>query len=168
MTTHGGNKYLYLEQRLSLHLEWDFTDGEHQMSIDYVALKAELDAGHPVTGAYDANDQLAADELNLANIDEDNVTTGFDCQIATDPDEFQAQSIADQQLWSTLCGWDQVDFNNGIARSTAQGMWQGAGGAATRPALVALSKNTVNRTSQINVGRPIITKEQVANARAQP
>ena len=38
------------------------------MSIDYVALKAELDGAHPVTGAYNADDQLAADELNLFNI----------------------------------------------------------------------------------------------------
>ena len=35
--------------------------------LDYVALKAELDAGHPDTGAYSANDQTARDELNAVN-----------------------------------------------------------------------------------------------------
>lgn len=35
--------------------------------MDYVALKAELDAGHPVTGAYNADDALAAGELNAEN-----------------------------------------------------------------------------------------------------
>ncbi|MGI9202661.1 MAG: hypothetical protein ACR2Q3_01555 [Woeseiaceae bacterium] len=37
------------------------------MSLDYLALKAELLAGHPSTGAYNADDQLAADELNALN-----------------------------------------------------------------------------------------------------
>lgn len=37
------------------------------MPIDYQALKAELLAGHPDTGAYNADDQLAADELNVQN-----------------------------------------------------------------------------------------------------
>lgn len=31
------------------------------------ALKAELDAGHPVTGAYSADAATAADEINVAN-----------------------------------------------------------------------------------------------------
>ena len=37
------------------------------MAFDYVGLQAELLAGHPDTGAYNANDQLAADELNAVN-----------------------------------------------------------------------------------------------------
>ena len=35
--------------------------------MDYVALKAELDAGHPTTGAYNVDDTLAAAELNAEN-----------------------------------------------------------------------------------------------------
>jgi hypothetical protein len=34
---------------------------------DLVALRAELDAGHPDTGAYNIDDAIAADELNLLN-----------------------------------------------------------------------------------------------------
>ena len=37
------------------------------MGIDYQALKTELLAGHPDTGAYNVDDQLAADELNAVN-----------------------------------------------------------------------------------------------------
>lgn len=37
------------------------------MAIDYVALAAELTAGHPVTGAYNVDDALAAAELNAVN-----------------------------------------------------------------------------------------------------
>ena len=36
--------------------------------MDYQALKTELLAGHPVTGAYDADDALAADQLNAVNV----------------------------------------------------------------------------------------------------
>ena len=39
--------------------------------MDMMILKTELLAGHPVTGAYNADDALAADEINLANIDHD-------------------------------------------------------------------------------------------------
>ena len=39
------------------------------MAINYVKLAAELTAGHPVTGAYNADDALAAAELNALNID---------------------------------------------------------------------------------------------------
>jgi hypothetical protein len=37
------------------------------MAIDYQALKAELLAGHPVTGPYDADNQIAANQLNAVN-----------------------------------------------------------------------------------------------------
>ena len=41
------------------------------MAINYVKLAAELAAGHPVTGAYNVDDALAAAELNAKNIDND-------------------------------------------------------------------------------------------------
>lgn len=37
------------------------------MGLDYQALKDELTAGHPVSGAYNADDTLAAAELNALN-----------------------------------------------------------------------------------------------------
>ena len=37
------------------------------MALDYAGLQAELLAGHPDTGAYDADDALAAGELNALN-----------------------------------------------------------------------------------------------------
>lgn len=36
-------------------------------SMDIVALKAELDAGHPISGPYNADDATAAAELNVLN-----------------------------------------------------------------------------------------------------
>jgi hypothetical protein len=37
------------------------------MAIDYAALQAELLAGHPTTGPYNADDAIAASELNALN-----------------------------------------------------------------------------------------------------
>ncbi len=37
--------------------------------MDLTALKTELDAGHPETGAYSATDSIAADEINAINRD---------------------------------------------------------------------------------------------------
>ncbi len=37
------------------------------MMANLQALKAELDAGHPVTGAYSANSEAAAEEINALN-----------------------------------------------------------------------------------------------------
>ena len=38
------------------------------MSLDYQALKDELAAAHPVTGAYNADDDLAAEEVSAFNV----------------------------------------------------------------------------------------------------
>lgn len=37
------------------------------MAMDYAALKAELDSGHPTTGAYSLTDNIARDQLNEVN-----------------------------------------------------------------------------------------------------
>ena len=97
----------------------------------------------------------------------DNITTGFDCSLITDAAEFNALSIADQQLWLTVCGWDFVDFNNGIALATAQGLWSGAAGTITRPNLVALSKKNVRRALQV-VSQATLSVGHVTTARLLP
>lgn len=135
------------------------------MSIDYVALKAELDAGHPVTGAYNADDQLAADELNLANIVVEREVTGLACQEATDSDEFNGLSDGDHQLWATICGWESVNFNLGFAGAVITGMWAGPQGVLTRTNLEVLKNQAVNRTSQLNFGRETLDESQVRHAR---
>ena len=135
------------------------------MSIDYTALKAELDAGHPVTGAYDADDQAAADELNLANIEVDKLTTSREAQDATNGTEFNALSEANQNLWVTVLGWGDINLNAGIGLETATGIWAGAAGTVTRPALIATRKEMVNRTSQLGFGRTELAASHVAYAR---
>lgn len=136
------------------------------MSIDYTALKAELDAGHPVTGAYDADDQTAADELNLANIEVEKNTTPQEAADATDADEFNALSEGDKSHWIGVLSWDSINLNAGIGLATAQGIWAGTAGTITRPALIATRTEMVSRTSQLNFGRAELNASHVATARA--
>ena len=127
-------------------------------------IKIELDAGHPVTTAYNVDDLIAAQEMNLANVEVNTTTTGLAAAAVTDASEFNALSTADQQAWLTLCGWDIVDFNNGIAVATAQGMWAGVPGTITRPLLLALRTKFVGQSTAIGVGNVKIG--DIQNARA--
>ena len=137
------------------------------MSIDYTVLKAELDAGHPVTGAYNADDQLAANELNELNIEVNKVTTSAEAQNATDATEFNALPEEDKSLWVGVLAWETgIDLNQGIGLATATGIRAGAAGTITRPALIATRTEQVSRASQIPFGRPIVTVEHVTAARA--
>jgi hypothetical protein len=137
------------------------------MSIDYTILASELLIGHPVTGAYDADDQLAANELNALNIEVERVTTSSEAQNATDATEFNALPEADKSLWVGALAWDTgIDLNQGIGLATAQGIWAGAAGTITRPALIATRTELVSRVSQISFGRDTVTVEHVTAARA--
>ena len=130
----------------------------------YADLQLELLAGHPLTGVYSANDQTAADEINAKNIEIDATTTGYICSQVTDAGEFNALSASDQQLWVSFCTWPIVDFSGGMGLATAQGIWAGAAGAITRPALVALSKEMASRATVLNFGFVIIG--DIQNGRA--
>lgn len=71
--------------------------------MDLVALRAELDAGHPDTGAYSANDATATDELNAVNrpgpvpIEEVLRFLVLDNTHSTDGDDTQ-----DRAIWTRL------------------------------------------------------------------
>jgi hypothetical protein len=136
------------------------------MSIDYVVLKAELAASHPVSGAYNANDQLAADQLNLENIEINKDTTPVEAADATDSAEFNVLTDADQQKWISVLSWETLNLNSGIGLATAQGMWNTGGTPNTKAALLASRRVDVSRTSQLNFGRQAINASQVAHARA--
>jgi len=137
------------------------------MSIDYTALKAELDAGHPVTGAYDADDQLAADELNLENIEVHKNTTPEEAADATDSVEFNTLTDADQQKWISVLAWTTLNLNEGIGLATASGMWNQGATPNTKAALLASRRDDVSRTSQLNFGRATLEKDHITTARAQ-
>ena len=139
------------------------------MSIDYVALKAELDAGHPVTGAYNVDDQLAANEINLANIPVNKNTTPQEAADATDGTEFNsvALSEAQRQMWVSVLGWATINLNAGIGLETATGMWNSGSTPTTKAALIATRTELKSQASIINIGYSgVITSDHITNARA--
>ncbi len=69
--------------------------------MDIQALKAELLAGHPDMGAYDADDAVAAGQLNAVNRTKDRASmTGSEILNALDKTEYLALSDADKaRVW---------------------------------------------------------------------
>jgi hypothetical protein len=121
--------------------------------INYTLLAAELAAGHPITGAYDADDALAAEQGNLANVEVNKLTTPQEAADATDANEFNALPDADQNLWVGILSWDSINLNEGIGLATATGIWAGAAGTITRPALIATRTHLVGRFEELGFGR---------------
>lgn len=72
------------------------------MNID--VLKAELLADHPVTGAYDADDAIAAEQLNEKNCSRDKpILTGSQVLNAIDKAEFLGKTAEEKQrVWNLL------------------------------------------------------------------
>ena len=86
--------------------------------MDYQALKTELDAGHPDTGAYDADSTIAAGELNAVNRTIPRTSmNGDEIFVATDNAEFTGLTDHKQQLWVSFTSkdiinaYDQVNIN---------------------------------------------------------
>ncbi len=83
--------------------------------MDLAALKAELVAGHPVTGAYSGSHSVAAVELNVPNCKREKPTLSGDTLFtATSAAEFAALTDAKKQLWVSWCNThrDPNDPNN--------------------------------------------------------
>jgi len=121
------------------------------MAIDYTALAAELTAGHPVSGAYNANAQLAANQINALDIDSIRASiSGADVFAATDPVEFGGLTTAKKAEWLAFCGiTDHSPENNGLAHKFIEYVFGGA--SATETALALVRKKTVSRGSQLGL-----------------
>lgn len=84
--------------------------------VDYVALKAELAAGHPDTGPYSPDDAVAADQLNAVNRTRNRTSmTGDEVFQATDSAEFNALDNGSgttsdvQHRWITFTRSQDID-----------------------------------------------------------
>ncbi len=131
--------------------------------MDLVALKVELDAGHPVTGAYDVDDALAAEELNATNLTRIRTTvTGSEVFNATDDSEYTILSASEKDSWLRLCGIDDIDISNGIAKSLEDTIFGQS--TATRSNLISLKTESVSRTTQLGFSR--VRSGTVESARA--
>lgn len=139
--------------------------------MDYAALRSELDAGHPVTGAYDANDQIAADQLNAVNRQRNKASlTGDEIFTATSPAEYnalnsgQGNSADDQGHWLAFCGRAEIDP---FATANVQFVTDLFGsGSTTLANLNTLRREDVSRAVELGLGR--VNAGDVGIARALP
>jgi hypothetical protein len=119
---------------------------------DLDALKAELLAGHPVTGAYDANNSTAAAQLNAVNRERNlSSITGDQIFEATDTTQFAALTDTERNQWLAFCGRSELDpFGSA---NVAFVTFIFGGGSATLTNLAALRKESVSRADELNLGR---------------
>ena len=129
-------------------------------------LKAELDAGHPVTGAYDANDFIATGQCNAVNIVRDRKSmTGREVREATNPAEYNVLSADQQSNWIAFTQPTNVlnPKTGGIDEAIAIGIF--GGGSATITALAVARSETVSQMEILGLGTSI-KEGSVQNARA--
>lgn len=118
------------------------------MSLDI--LKAELLAGHPDTGAYNADDAIAADEINVVNRTVNKTSmTGSEVANAIDIAEFDALSAGDEQLvWNVIHIGDINPF--GVEATIFTAVF--GGGSTTITTLAAVRKTDVSRAVELGIG----------------
>lgn len=119
--------------------------------MDIDVLKAELLAGHPVTGDYDADDAIAATQLNAVNCTRNKTSlTGSQVLNAIDKTEFKTKSAEQQQeVWDIL---HLVELNPfGVEAALMADIF--TGDSPTITALQALRVEAVSRAVEIGLGR---------------
>lgn len=130
--------------------------------MDYAKLKAELLAGHPDTGPYDADDAIAAGQLNVENRTRNRTSmSGSEVLNAIDKGEYLALTDAMKQLvWNVLHIGELNPF--GVE---ADLMIEAFGGSsATITALSALRVEAISRAEELDL--PVIGAGYVQYARA--
>ena len=130
---------------------------------DIPKLKTELAAGHPDTGAYDADAQIAADQLNAVNRSINRASMSGDEMFShTDTTDFAGLTAAKQSNWLAFCGRDSIDPWG--AANVAFVQWIFGAGAATLTALAGARTTDVSRAVEVGIG--FVHAGHVAEARA--
>jgi len=118
--------------------------------MDYIILRDELLAGHPVTGAYNATDQLAADEINAVNVSTNlSILTGDVIFNATDNAEFAALTDHKRELWVSFCSKDINPFATANVNFVT---WIFGGGSTTLASLASLRTELQSRSTILGLG----------------
>ena len=125
---------------------------------DLYALRAELDAGHPVTGEYSVDDATAADEINAVNrtIDRSDVPAPeilaavkpIDYLAVFDPDTGNA--VHRRYFEDIMRAGGTVDLDNSNIRTALQTIFSGRGD--TLNAIEALQTIDVSRARELGLG----------------
>ncbi len=131
--------------------------------MNIAALAVELAAGHPGTGAYNADDALAAAELNAANRTRIVGSMSGDAIFAaTDEAEFNALTDAKKTFWMAFCGRDSIDPAGSANVSLVN--WIYGAGSDTLTALAAARTETISRATELGLG--VVRVGNVGEARA--
>lgn len=118
--------------------------------MDIAALKAELLAGHPVTGTYNADDALAAAELNLANVSRNRTSmTGREVAAEIVEADYAAVTEAQKAQVLALIASDDID-PFGFAVNVIKDIFGTP--SATVTALAAARMETVSQATAIDLG----------------
>lgn len=148
--------------------------------MDLAKLKAELDLGHPTTGAYDTNDAAAMGQINAENRTKLNILSMTELRewAAVDARAFNLrQAIGNEGLSNQvrnlailgdiLLGTDDGALDPGNAihvtmvnELVAAGVWS----AADKTALIAKATEDVSRAVELGLGK--VGEGHIAQARA--
>ncbi len=130
--------------------------------MDYAKLKAELVAGHPDTGVYDADDAIAANQLNVVNRTRNvESVTGQQIFEAVDGTDFIALTDAQKSLLYAIIGMGTILVNGTNTKAALLAMF--GPGTVTRENLAALQTENVSRAAELGLGT--VAPGHVENAR---
>ena len=119
--------------------------------MDYIALKAELDAGHPDTGAYSVDNATAAAELNAVNRTVPRTSmNGDEIFSATDNAEYVGLTDHKQQLWVSFTSKDIINAYDATNINFVDYIF--GAGSTTKTTLAGLRTEDVSRANEIGIG----------------
>jgi len=123
--------------------------------MNLAALAAELTAGHPDTGAYDADAATAATEINAVNRSRNKtLMTGSEILNNVDASEWGTRSADQKQVV-----WDVVHLGDinpfGVEATLITAAFDGAGGV-TLAALGAARVESISRATELGLGRVVV------------
>lgn len=132
--------------------------------MDLVALRTELDAGHPVTGTYDTDSHLAANEINAPNIVRiREIVPGP--AIKTFSSEYNNKTPAQKNQWIALLTIEGVDPNDDqLALAVIDEIFGDP--SVTRTAFIADRDETVAQSTAVDLGH--VRANNIIEARALP
>ena len=119
--------------------------------MDLAALAAELTAGHPDTGTYDADSAIAATQINVVNRKKNRTSmTGSEVLNAVNAGEWVALTDAQRQtVWDVVHLGDVNPF--GIEATLITNVF--GGGSATITELADARKEDVSRADELGLGQ---------------
>jgi hypothetical protein len=121
--------------------------------MDYVALAAELTGGHPVSGAYNADAQLAADQINALDVASIKSTlSGSEMWSNTVASEYGALTDAQKSQWLSFCAIESHDPEvGGLAQLFVVDIF--GGGSVTVSNLSSARSETISRAAGLGLGK---------------